>query len=77
MRYSSLKTKKTPNRTVTGLWAGLTGLVRATVISLEYTQPKGLALVYRFDIHRKSLRTEEYIWKLWILNVSSVKNYIK
>ena len=33
--------------------------------------------VYRFDILRKSLGPEEYIRKLWKLNVSSVKDYIK
>ena len=41
-------------RTVTGR-----ALVRMTV-----TQTMGEARVYRFDIHRKSLRTEKYIWKL-------------
>ena len=40
------------------------GLVRVTVINLEYTRPRGQARVYRSDIHRKSLRPEEYIWNL-------------
>ena len=51
------------NRTLGYLDCGR-GLVRVTIIYLEYTQPRGQARVYRFVIHWKSLRPEEYIWKL-------------
>ena len=34
------------------------GLVRVIIFYLEYTHPRGKALVYRFDIHRKSVRPE-------------------
>ena len=53
------------------------GLVRVTVIYMEYTRPRGQARVYRFNIHRKSLRPEEYVWKLWKFNVSSVNDQMK
>ena len=68
---------KDPKKTPYGYLDCGRGLVRVTVIYLEYTQPRGQVRVYRFDIHRKSLRPEEYIWKLWKLNVSLVKDYIK
>ena len=68
---------KDPKKTPYGYLDCGRGLVRVIVIYLEYTRPRGQARVYRFDIHRKSLRPEEYIWKLWKLNVSLVKDYIK
>ena len=57
----SLKTQK---KTPYGYLDRGRGLVRVTVIYLEYTRPRGQARVYRFDIHRKSVRPEECIWKL-------------
>ena len=53
------------------------GLVRVAVIYLEYTDSRGQPRVHRFYKHRKSLRPEEYIWKLRKYNVSSAKDYIK
>ena len=65
---------KDPQKTPYGyLDCGL-GLVRVTVIYLEYTRPRVQARVYTFDIHRKSPRSEEYMWKL---NVTLVKDYLK
>ena len=44
-----------------GLWAGLS---KGDCYLPGIHRPRGQACVYRFDIHRKSLRPEEYIWKL-------------
>ena len=71
-RFEIIDGVKDPKKTPYSYLDCWRGLVRVTVIYLEYTQPRGQARVYRFDIHRKSLRPEEYIWKLWKLNVSSV-----
>ena len=51
-RHAYRPTKKKITVLIPGLWAGL------SFFYLEYTQPRGKARVYRFDIHRKSLRPE-------------------
>ena len=64
---------KDPKKTPYGYLDCGRGLVRVTVIYLEYIRPRGQASVYTFDIHRKSLRPEEYMWKL---KVTLVKDYL-
>ena len=66
--------RKDPPKTPYGYLDCGRGLVRVTVIYLEYTRPRGQARVYTFDIHRKSPRPEEYMWKL---KVTLVKDYLK
>ena len=55
---------KDPKKTPYGyLYCGR-GLVRVPVIYLEYIRSRGQVSVYTFDIHRKSPRPEEDMWKL-------------
>ena len=53
-----------PHRPLYGYLDCGRSLVRVTVIYLRYKRPREQARVYKYDIHSKSLRPEEYIWKL-------------